>query len=505
MTDNTNHQPPPGDVLDRAAAAVQGAAVPPPPADLLAATVAAVHNRITLAEAAEVARRRRRRLVMRATGVGGLAACVAVAVMWGGGSHAREVSFERMLDNLAKVEAVSFVERQVTHNDGSNGKPYEIKYLVRGQQSRMELRGGETTYVYDRVGRRALITSRQTRTYEVFPLPDLYHVMTADQLLADLRRLRALTARPAGEEQVNGVAAVVFKVAGGTWEGKTGDFTLWVDRKTELPVKLAFVSAKRRPDRPQTDITYQQFDWSPTLQDSLFSLDPPAGYTEGIEGFVKPRSVPEKTHHVSLKIAAEAVAAAPCMVVTNTQRLLPGRPELTAKMYTRGKQLRMEFLNPGGHGLPDPTAVPAIETLVGAFDGEQTLHLNFAEKTAKFEKRQGTRPATFPDLVAGFRQLKDEDGEPAGEEKVGDVTAKMFKLKNADFIGANGPDLVTTVWLDVATSLPVRVRVTDGTMELKFDRFEWPATLADALFSLTPPKGFAVGEFVPPAGGPAKK
>ena len=52
------------------------------------------------------------------------------------------------------------------------------------------------------------------------------------------------------------------------------------------------VSAERRPDRPQTDFTYQQFDWSPTLPDSLFALEPPAGYTEGIKGFVKPGSVP---------------------------------------------------------------------------------------------------------------------------------------------------------------------------------------------------------------------
>ena len=147
--------------------------------------------------------------------------------------------------------------------------------------------------------------------------------------------------------------------------------------------------------------------------------------------------------------------------------------------------------------------MPAVGAIIFSADKDQSLHLNFVEKTAKFEKRQGLRPATFPDLVAGFRQLKDEDGEPAGEEAVDGKPAKVFKLKTADFIGAKGPDLATTIWLDAATSLPVRVRVTDGNMDLRFDRFEWPATLSDSLFSLVPPKGYTVGEFVPPV--PATK
>lgn len=206
------------------------------------------------------------------------------------------------------------------------------------------------------------------------------------------------------------------------------------------------------------------------------------------------------------KRAMDKAAAAREVTFRSVKKLHDRAPEMTTKLYVRGPVVRVEFVNPGAPGLPDPKELPAVGAAVVDGTAGKTLHLDFVAKTARVETSppDGKRPP-FPDLAVNFRKLKDEPATPAGEEAVDGKAARVFTLKSAAFMGVSGPADVR-VWIDPATQLPVKVRIESpladpkrGSSVFVFDRFTWDDKLDDALFALTPPEGYKVREAEKPA------
>ena len=81
-----------------------------------------------------------------------------------------------------------------------------------------------------------------------------------------------------GEEQLNGTRTIVYrtdKVDMLLFEGKAKT-NFWIDPNTDLPVKI--VIQDRNPKSP-TLLRLEQFSWNKPLDEELFKLDVPAGYT----------------------------------------------------------------------------------------------------------------------------------------------------------------------------------------------------------------------------------
>ncbi len=87
----------------------------------------------------------------------------------------------------------------------------------------------------------------------------------------------------------------VFKV-----DGEKESMTIWADQKTNLPVRVEILNHAEG-----TTTTLNNFDWNPDLPESLFSLEPPPGYT--VEDFT---GVRETDLVEALRLCADLVGGA---------------------------------------------------------------------------------------------------------------------------------------------------------------------------------------------------
>jgi outer membrane lipoprotein-sorting protein len=117
------------------------------------------------------------------------------------------------------------------------------------------------------------------------------------QLLDGLRQLAGKSSQPAGERDFDGVKAKGFVVH------ETGQtLTIWIDPSRNLPLRVESEGTSLgMPFRA----TFDAFEIDPKLDDSLFSLDPPDGYT--LQQFEAPMILtPEEAVVTVLRAYSEA-------------------------------------------------------------------------------------------------------------------------------------------------------------------------------------------------------
>ncbi|WP_165229640.1 LolA family protein [Aquisphaera insulae] len=215
---------------------------------------------------------------------------------------------------------------------------------------------------------------------------------------------------------------------------------------------------------------------------------------------------------ITLKVAAAAVLAAGGLFLAGSP-FLAGAPisyrEVAEKIrdartlsYTTTSELpdtpkmpptRLSFKQPG-HFRVEVVGTPAL-VIISDYEAGKRMFLDPAKKTALMlegrlpgEPKPGQVDLTAQGL-AEFRRLGSAEGEALGEKKIGDVTAKGFRI-------AEKPGYETIVWVDPKTRLPIQVdqsvpfagktsRVT--TTDIRLD-----PPLDDELFRLDPPPGYEV-------------
>jgi outer membrane lipoprotein-sorting protein len=93
----------------------------------------------------------------------------------------------------------------------------------------------------------------------------------ATSMIEDMRRLAQKQGEPAGEKTIGGVRARGFRV-----KEQGQDMTVWVDPHKRLPLLIEFAG---RTGGLDFRASYSDIQVDPKLDESLFRLDPPAGYT----------------------------------------------------------------------------------------------------------------------------------------------------------------------------------------------------------------------------------
>ncbi len=165
--------------------------------------------------------------------------------------------------------------------------------------------------------------------------------------------------------------------------------------------------------------------------------------------------------------------------MTCTERMtLPGQAApMAAKMEYLGKKMRSEV----------------GDTLIAITDAEagQAIILDPKAKTARIAKVEVTGGAKSPlelDPIEELRKLAGKKGEPVGEQEIGDVKAKGFRVTQ------DGKDF--TVWVNPATDLPVRIEMAvamgSTKVNVTLDDLAFDVPLDEKRFSLEPPAGYAV-------------
>jgi outer membrane lipoprotein-sorting protein len=278
---NTPEHPATPDRLDQAAAALSEALrnveVPAGPSgNLMAATIRAVECRAqAMASATSSVAKRPKKLVHRRCFLMIPAAAVLivlVCVMWFGDGSATVLA--KALDNVERAKSVTFVETQKV----GDHREVTLKHYLQGHHGRVEIANGANVLIVDTKERKALLLVAPLKAAEKYT-EDKVNSMRGDTPIGALLRLKDQKPEAAERAMIDGKPTLVARVRGGKWGGSVGDWTIWIDPRTELPVKIAFESTE---SVPKVTKTLEKFSWNAELEDKLFEQDVPAGYTLGL-------------------------------------------------------------------------------------------------------------------------------------------------------------------------------------------------------------------------------
>jgi outer membrane lipoprotein-sorting protein len=277
-----NHRPAP-DILDQATEALRevlrnAPVLPGPPDDLAAATVQAIEARHQAA-LPPAAVEPRRQGVLRYLRYGAAAAAAAIlitvaGVLWFGGGTA--VAFARVIENVQKAESVTFHETQKI----GDHRELPLQHYLRGNRVRLEIADGATVVIVDTKERKALMLVPHFKTAQQLE-GNQVNDLAGQTPIGALLGLKDQKPEAAGAETLDGKRTEVVRVTGGKWGGSVGNWRIWIDPRTELPVKIRFESTDTMPNVTKT---FEKFSWNEKLDDSLFGLDVPAGYTRSVPG-----------------------------------------------------------------------------------------------------------------------------------------------------------------------------------------------------------------------------
>lgn len=278
-----NSQPPP-DALDQAAEALRNAPVPPGPPDaLVAATVRAVEGR----DAAAAGRRRRafRYLRYAAVAAAAVALVILTALPWSG--RPSGAAFARALDNVQKARSVMFDETQ----EFPRQRPIHLKHFLQGSRARVEMENGTNVLIVDTREKKGLWLVPPLQAAKVLDKDPQFHPneMAGRTPLDALLGLKDQKPESLGTATIDGKTTQVVRVRRGNWGGTVGDWTIWIDPRTEWPVKIHFVSTNAVP--PFTE-TLEHFSWNKKLDEKLFDVRVPEGYKVGLPWETDARKAP---------------------------------------------------------------------------------------------------------------------------------------------------------------------------------------------------------------------
>jgi outer membrane lipoprotein-sorting protein len=266
--------PSPDDPIDRAADAMRRTPLPEGPSEqTITRTLDAL---LAAAGAPDVIPFRRRRIMLTALKAAGVALATAGGLFYFAGFPPASATAEfteaaRKLQD-AHTLSVRIISRIAGQPDPLTGRVfYRVPGLIR---SETEPAGGPVTIMDVVRGKALALDPAQKSALLLEGRPPQERGINRDlaaSMIDDLRRLGEKNGEPAGEKVIGEVRARGFRV-----KEQGQEMTVWVDPQKRLPLLIEIVGRIGTVDVRSTlaDIQLDQ-----RLDDALFSLDPPAGYT----------------------------------------------------------------------------------------------------------------------------------------------------------------------------------------------------------------------------------
>ena len=267
--------PPPDDPVARATDALRRVPVPDgPPPETIARTLAALRE---AAEEPVVIPRTRRRIMFTILKMAGavLAAAAGVTYFAVFPPAAAKSEFVEAATKLRDAQTLSLRHTQTLTLAGkTETMTARLLYKVPGLMRSEPEPAGSPFSIMDSIHNKILILNPADKSAMLMeeqgggPAPKRDG---AAMMIEDMRRLAGKDNEPVGEKVIGDVRARGFRV-----KEQGQDMTVWVDPQKKLPVLIEF---KGRTGNIDFSGTFSDIRLDPELDDALFRLDPPAGYT----------------------------------------------------------------------------------------------------------------------------------------------------------------------------------------------------------------------------------
>lgn len=424
---------------------------------------------------------RRRRLVRRPVVVGLAVAATLLAMVLGGWSLlslSGGQAFAAMLEKVKNVHSVTFK----TTTSILRGQEQVDRWFLEGERLRLERFDGKMIEIADLAQRQCLVLSPEQKLAQVMPI-DAQVTQGFANPIEQLRRLNSGDAERIGEEPIAGRPTTVYRIRKIDFFAALGrgEMLVWVDRESELPVKITIRS--QEPKSP-VKFLFDEFAWNQPLDAKLFSLEIPEGYQKGV---VVTLPVPQEPAAASAAQANPNYASDGVLSSDRVASRLIWSPDgttLTAMMQdpesvpppqSRLKELRQWDVNTGK--LRWSTTVGGLNALAATSDGKTLATLyNFeiqlrdaasGKKLRSWDSGERVSPlALSPDgktLAAGITEWGKHGGR-GGKESGG---VQFWEVEGGRLLSTIPEEKPTTVlWYSsdgkfVATASGGSVRLWD--------------------------------------------
>jgi outer membrane lipoprotein-sorting protein len=283
------------DIFARAVNALRSAPVPDGPSPQI---VSATLKNLTTSNITpdDIRTISRRKFMLRLYRYGGIATAVSVIIFVAGWflllDRFANRGFAQVLENVKKAQSVSFIINQKFGNQPE----IEQKVYIDGDKFRLET-AWSSTQIADFANKKAVGLNPHNKQALRWDL-DKEMVKAFKHTMANpieaLRQLKDQDAEKINEEEADGRKLDVYRlkrfnfmgmIVDQTKESKNNQpqekVTLWVDRKTGMPTKIAIIipdSEEKGRKFPGMSITLSQFKWNPKFELELFKMEIPEGY-----------------------------------------------------------------------------------------------------------------------------------------------------------------------------------------------------------------------------------
>jgi outer membrane lipoprotein-sorting protein len=275
MNDRNHDQP--DELLDRATEALRNAPVPArPPAGLVRATIERLTTQTAspeLLQLDEVKVRlaeRKAKMIRIARYSTALAAGLLIAI--GIGSLAlmnqtTSAAFAGVLENVRQADSVTFTNKQKI----GIGPAMEVKGYLQREHFRWEL-PGVLAIIADFKEKSVIELNLVAKTATGRPFPKGDNHPFANPIQA-IERAKPEDAKLVRTETLEGNTVDVYEVDKIDFMGSHGDgtTTVWVDRKTRLPMRIVLDDPSEKPGA-SVRLAFEGFEWNRQLDEQLFKI-----------------------------------------------------------------------------------------------------------------------------------------------------------------------------------------------------------------------------------------
>jgi len=221
------------------------------------------------------------------------------------GGRGTGAAFGRVIESVSNAESVRF-----SMKEKMGGQPaFVVKVYIQGRKMRLDMIGGEgedemlqslksemerlnltafVSTIVDFATREVLDLDHFRKTYRKHGLDDqAAAASTGANLIEQFRKIRSEDAQWLRDKSQDGRKIGVYLITHVNLMGIKADLsgregermTVWVDRKTDLPVRILLEMSTDREGTSRDWFEFRDFVWNGSLDPALFSLEIPEGYS----------------------------------------------------------------------------------------------------------------------------------------------------------------------------------------------------------------------------------
>ena len=257
-------------LLDRATEALRSAATPPGPSvELARSTIERLHSQTETPDLVRLAQRREKMLRIARYSTA-LAAGLLIAVARGTLAiinYSTPAAFAGMLENVRHADSVTFISKQKIGNNPT----LEVKGYLQREHFRWELLG-VLAFVADFDAKSVVELNLVAKTATARPFPKGDNNPFANPIQA-IENAKPDDAKLIRTETLEGKSVDLYEINKIDFMGSHGDGTtsVWVDRKTGLPVKIVLDDPSDKPGA-SVRLEFESFEWNKSVDAKLFKI-----------------------------------------------------------------------------------------------------------------------------------------------------------------------------------------------------------------------------------------